>query len=331
MQLALVAGTTRTADVDGLGVAGATAERRRHTPSADAELVRYGRLVRAPALSADPDGCPTPALVTRAVVDLLGLDVVVCDGGLSEPTGAPTVGFGANPGRDIRDPEPVPTAPGAFAAAREFAARLHSERLVVGETIPGGATTALAVMRALGDPFPASSLPDEHRQRQETVVDEALSSAELVPGEAAHYPELALRFVGDPALAVVAGLAAGALESGTRVTLAGGTPLVAAGALVRHAGLSHPLELATTSSVADHVDLDPAVSSLSLDLTVTDPGFDDDRLAGDATTGRDGAAMGGALALAASEGVLDRVEGRTLTLLERLTTDATDRESARGP
>jgi NaMN:DMB phosphoribosyltransferase len=331
MQLALVAGTTRTADVDGLGATDATPERRRHTPSTDAELVRYGRLVRTSAVPTGPGGCPTPALVTRAAVALLGLDVVVCDGGLSEPTGAPTVGFGAKPGRDIRDPDPVPTAPGAFTAAREFAGRLASERLVVGETIPGGTTTALAVMRALGEPAPVPSLPDDRRQRQETVVDEALSSADLDPGGAAHHPELALRFVGDPTLSVVAGLCAGALESGTRVTLAGGTPLVAAGALVRHAGLSHPLELATTSSVAAHVDLDPAVSDLSLDLTVTDPGFDDDRLAGDAPAGRDGVAMGGALALAASEGVLDAVEARTLTLLERLTTDATDRESARGP
>ena len=330
--LALVAGTTGTASIDGLSAAGSTPELRLHTPSADAELVRYGRLVRSPVFPRSPTGCPTPAVVTRAVVELLGLDVVVCDGGLAKPTGAPTVGFGARPGRDIREPEPVPTAPGAFAAARVFAESVEESHLVVGETIPGGTTTALAVMRALGEPYPvSSSLPDNPSERKEAVVETALSSADLDPGEAAHYPELALRFVGDPTLAVVAGLAVGALESGTRVTLAGGTQMVAAGALVRHAGLTQPLELATTSYVADHVDLGPAVSGLDLDLTVTDPGFEDDRLAQYATIGREGAAMGGALALASTEGVLDSVESRTLSLLETLLDRDTDRERASGP
>jgi NaMN:DMB phosphoribosyltransferase len=150
MRLMLVAGTTRTAAIDGISAAGATAELRWHTPSADAELVRLGRLVRAPVFPRSPTGCPTPALVTRAVGDLLDLDVVVADGGLAKPTGAPTVGFGAKPGRDIRDPDPVPTAPGAFAAAEAFATRLDDDHLVVGETIPGGTTTALATMCALG-------------------------------------------------------------------------------------------------------------------------------------------------------------------------------------
>jgi hypothetical protein len=107
------------------------------------------------------------------------------------------------------------------------------------------------------------------------------------------------------------------------VTLAGGTQLVAVAALVRHAGCVRPLDLATTSYLADHVDLGPAVRDLDLDLTVTDPGFDDDRLSGYATVGREGAAMGGALALASSAGVLDAVEDRTLTLLG----DLADREA----
>jgi uncharacterized protein (TIGR00303 family) len=324
VRLILAAGSTRTAAIDGISAAGATPDLRWHTPSADAELVRYGRLVRAPLLPVSPTGCPTPALVTRAAVSLLDLDVVVADAGLAKPTGAPTVGFGARPGRDIREPDPVPTAPGAFVAARTFAERLVDDRLVVGETIPGGTTTALAVIRALGEPYPvSSSLPDNPLARKETVADEALATSDLVPGEAAHHPELAVRFVGDPVLAVLAGLCVGALESGTRVTLAGGTQLVAVAALVRHAGCVRPLELATTSYLADNVDLGPAVDDLDLDLTVTDPGFDDDRLSAYATGGREGAAMGGALALASRAGGLDAVEDRTLALLD----DLGDREA----
>jgi uncharacterized protein (TIGR00303 family) len=334
MRLTLVAGTTRTAAIDGLSAAGASADLRRHTPSADAELVRYGRLVRSPVLPVSPSGCPTPAVVTRAVVELLGLDVVVCDGGLAEPTGAPTVDFGANPGHDIREPDPVRTAPGVFAAAKAVGARLTEDHLVVGETVPGGTTTALAVMRALGEPYPvSSSLPENPLARKEEVVEAAFESSDIAPGQAAHRPELAVRFVGDPVLAVVAGLCVGALDAGIRVTLAGGTQLVAAAALVRHAGCQESLELATTSYLADSVDLGPAVDGLDLDLTVTDPGFTDERLSQYATVGKEGAAMGGALALADRAGDLDAVEPRTLALLDALfaAADGPDAQHGTGP
>jgi uncharacterized protein (TIGR00303 family) len=343
MRLILAAGATRTVEIDEISAAGATPELRWHTPSADAELVRYGRLVRAPVFPRSPTGCPTPALVTRAVVELLGLDVVVCDAGLAKPTGAPTVEFGAKPGRDVRDADPVPTAPGVFAAARQFGRRLEEDHLVVGETIPGGTTTALATMRALGEDYPvSSSLPDNPLARKEAVAEAALAASDLAPGGAAHHPELAVRFAGDPVLAVVSGLAVGALEADTRVTLAGGTQLVAAAALVRHAGCVGDLELATTSYLAAHVDLAAPGDDLGLDLTVTDPGFADERLSGYATVGREGAGMGGALALADRADALDAVEPRTLALLDSLSAvegdregkakgDDTDTEDRRGP
>lgn len=334
MRLMLVAGTTRTAAIEGLSAAGASAALRWHTPSADAELVRYGRLVRSPVLPLSPTGCPTPALVTRAVVELLGLDVVVCDAGMAKPTGAPTIDFGAKPGHDIRDPDPVRTAPGVFAAAKAFSEGLDEDHLVIGETIPGGTTTALAVMRALGEPYPvSSSLPDNPLEQKEAVVEAAFEASDIAPGQAAHRPELAVRFVGDPVLAVVAGLCVGALESDTRVTLAGGTQQVAAAALVRHAGCQERMELATTSYVAESVDLSTAVRDLDLDLTVTDPGFEDERLSQYATIGREGAGMGGALALADRADELDAVEPRTLTLLETLSDPVPESEveDDRGP
>jgi len=49
----------------------------------------------------------------------------------------------------------------------------------------------------------------------------------------------------------VTGIAAGALEAGTNVTLAGGTQMIAVAAVLRHAGIDAPLSIATTSFVAD--------------------------------------------------------------------------------
>jgi len=325
----LVAGTTRTADIDGISAAGATRDLLLHTPSADAEILAYGDTVRAPVTPVSPTGCPTPAVVTRAVRELLDFDLTVVDGGLARPTGAPTVSVGARPGADIRDADPVQTGPGAFAAAREFGRSLPDDRVVVGETIPGGTTTALATLRALGEDViesTSSSLPENPLDLKTRVVDAAFESSDLDPGQAAHNPERAVRFVGDPVLAVAAGITAGALESGTEVVLGGGTQLLAVAALVRHAGVPRRTTLATTRYLADDVpDLERAADALGLDRRVSDPGFDADE-AGPLSAyaegvAKEGAAMGGALALADEAGRLDEVTEATRTVLDRVTSD----------
>ncbi|AFK18302.1 nicotinate-nucleotide--dimethylbenzimidazole phosphoribosyltransferase [Haloferax mediterranei ATCC 33500] len=327
MRVILVAGTTQTATIPGISAAGADPSLVGHTPSADAEIIEYGETVRSPVTPVSPTGCPTPAAITRAVRELTGFDVLTVDAGLVEPTATPTIDVGARPGRDIRESEPVPTAPGAFEAARRMGKALPEDELVIGETVPGGTTTALAVLRALGETFPvSSSLPENPTSLKEEVVAEALESSGMEPGSAAHKPELAARYLGDPVLPVVAGLTVGALEADIDVTLGGGTQLLSAAALVRHAGADGDLSLATTSYLAEDVpELEAAAEALDLDVTVTDPGFEahplDRYAAGEA---KEGAGMGGALMLADRMGVLDDVEAATLDVLSRLDPEAVD-------
>ncbi|QLH84415.1 nicotinate-nucleotide--dimethylbenzimidazole phosphoribosyltransferase [Halosimplex pelagicum] len=316
MRVVLAVGTTKTAAIDGISAAGADPDAMVHTPSADAEIVSYGEPIRAPVVPVSPTGTPTPALVTRAVRDLVEFDLTVVDAGLAEPTGAPTVTVGARPGDDVREEDPVATAHGAFEAARQFGRALPDDAIFLGESIPGGTTTALGVQAALGEregsgagAGVSSSLPENPVERKREVVAEGLAASGLDEGAAAGEPKVALRRMGDPVLAVAAGTALGCLETDTAVTLAGGTQLATVAALLRHAGVEQRLELATTSFVAadPSVDLDAVADSLDLSVTVTDPGFDegdhpafDGYLAGEA---KEGVAMGGALALARAAGV----------------------------
>jgi len=310
MRVLLVGGVTRTAGIDGISAAGANPDVMVHTPSADMEIVEYGGTVRSPVVPVSPSGCPTPAVVTRAVRDHVPFETLVVDAGLSKPTGAPSVTIGGAPGDDIRTADPVPTAPATMERAREFGRALPDDEVVLGETIPGGTTTALGVLTALGeDVTVSSSLPENPLALKREVVDEALSASGLSPGDAAGDPERAVRRVGDPVLAAVCGLTVGLVEGGTAVTLGGGTQMIAAAALARHAGLTEAVSLATTSFVAadDSANVADAADSLALDLTVTDPGFEatdhpamDAYVAGEA---KEGVGMGGALALAAREGV----------------------------
>ncbi|NIC00200.1 nicotinate-nucleotide--dimethylbenzimidazole phosphoribosyltransferase [Halobacterium sp. R2-5] len=325
---ALAAGATETAAIDGISAAGADPALMAHTPSADAEILAYGRPVRAPVVPVSPTGCPTPAVVTRAVRERVEFGAVVLDAGLAEPTGAPTVDVGAGPGGNVRDPEPVPDAGGVFADARRFGADLPAARLVLAETIPGGTTTAMGVLAALGERRAvSSSLPENPLELKREVVREGLDASGLDRGDLAGQPTEAIRRMGDPVLATVAGVAVGALEAGTDVLLAGGTQLATAGALVRHAGVTSDLELATTSFVAgdDSADVRALAADNDLALTVTDPGFErrDDHpamaayLAGEA---KEGVGMGGALALADEGGVgTDSVREAVAEVYDRVT------------
>ncbi|GAB3676690.1 nicotinate-nucleotide--dimethylbenzimidazole phosphoribosyltransferase [Halopiger thermotolerans] len=333
MRVLLAAGTTDTALIEGLSAAGASPELMAHTPAADAEILAYGEPAAAPVTPVSPTGCPTPAAVTRAVRETVGFDVAVVDAGLAEPTAAPTVDLGpAEPGADVREPAAVPDAAAIFDRAFEYGASLPDDEFLLGETIPGGTTTALGVLTALGESVGvSSSLPENPLKRKRQVVGEGLAASDLEPGACEGRPLEAIRAVGDPVQPAVAGVAAGALESGAAVTLAGGTQMVAVAAILRHAGVDAALSIATTSFVADErgSELEAACDRLDCDLTVTDPGFDDHErehvamaryCAGEA---KEGVAMGGALSLV-PDGQMADVRSRFEVVCARLGIESDD-------
>ncbi|MXV61966.1 TIGR00303 family protein [Natronorubrum sp. JWXQ-INN-674] len=336
MRLLLPAGTTETALIDGISAAGAAPELMEHTPSADVEILEYGEPTMAPVTPVSPSGCPTPAAVTRAVREVIDFDVSVVDAGLAQPTAAPTVDLGVEPGADIRDSEAVPDADAIFDRAHAYGTGLPDDRLVIGETVPGGTTTALGVLTALGEPGEvSSSLPSNPIERKRRVVDEALAASDLEAGDCEGQPIEVIRAVGDPVQATVAGIAAGALESGIDVTLAGGTQMVAVATILRHADVDAPLSIATTSFVeAEQGDrLGDICDRLNCDLTVTDPGFDEREhvpmkryCTGEA---KEGVAMGGALSLV-PEGEMAAVRERFETVCARLGIEGEDRGADSG-
>ncbi|ELZ48060.1 hypothetical protein C465_10132 [Halorubrum distributum JCM 9100] len=339
VRLVVVAGTTETAAIDGISAAGADPELRVHTPSADLEIVEAGRPAPGSPVPVSPSGCPTPAVVTRAVRELLGpesLPVEFLDAGLDAPSAATVRDVGASPGGDLRDPEPVPEAATVFERARSLAPELAASdgereagddtELLVAETIPGGTTTALGALTALGERAAvSSSLPANPIERKRRVVAEGLDASGIDPGDAADDPIEAVRLAGDPVLAAVAGLIVGCADAGIDVTLAGGTQLAAAAALARHAGVDRPLPLATTSLVADDptADLPALAADLDLTLAAADPGFgESDHPALTAYArgeAKEGVGMGGALALADRAGVADAaVRDRIAAVTDRL-------------
>lgn len=310
MRFVIAAGTTLTANIDGISGIGTNRDLIAHVPGGDVEIVEYGRIVRTPIVPIDPDLGPTPAVVTRAVCNLVDCETTIVDAGMMKPTGAPVVDAEVSMGEDIRNRNPVPSADDAFEFGKEFGRSLSEEVLYVGESIPGGTTTALGVLTALGvDATVSSSLPENPLNLKQEVVEEGLEASGLSPGDAAGNPILAVQSVGDPVLATIAGIVIGATEADIPVVLAGGTQMVAAAALVRHADVWDPLTIATTNHIADDesANIEAAAADLEVDLRVTSPTFPEhdhfvlEQLEEGAP--KEGVGMGGALHLAEQNGV----------------------------
>jgi uncharacterized protein (TIGR00303 family) len=246
----------------GISAAGATPELRRFTAAADAEVVHLGRPRCLPDVPANPLGPPSPVVITAAVCQLARLEYRFISAGLRVKPAVPLLEIGDAPGLDIRGGRAVPGARGLFERGRALGRALAAEAdyLVIGESVPGGTTTALALMLALGldaDGRVSSSFANNPHPLKGEVVATALAAAwprgrprDLDPIEAA-------AAVGDPMQPAVAGLALGALEGGP-VLLAGGTQMAAVLALMlaqeRREGREVPLEwlgVATTRWVAE--------------------------------------------------------------------------------
>jgi uncharacterized protein (TIGR00303 family) len=331
MRFVLVAGSTETARIDGISAAGADPALMAHTPSADAEILAHGEPTAAPVVPVSPSGCPTPAVVTRAVRELLEFDASVVDAGLAAPTGAETTTGADTPGADIREAEAVPDAAAIVERTREHGRELaaDADELWLAETIPGGTTTAFGTLAALGAAGPvSSSLPANPLDLKRRVVETGLDASGIARGDLADDPVGAVRTMGDPTLAATLGLVQGATEAGAAVTLAGGTQQATAALLARRAGIEADLTVATTAFVAadDSADLHGLADAADANVRVTDPAFDGRDhpamrayAAGEA---KEGVGMGGALALAADAGVgLVAVRAQIRTVYDRLLTD----------
>ena len=235
---------TATSEIPGLTVAGANPELVKRTSPADAEFLHYGRCRCIPGVPATPDGKPTPAIITRAVLALAEIPLLVVEAGTEIKPLIPAVSFGLKPGGNIttEDAIDINDVHSAVDYGRALGSQLAkaSDLVVIGESIPGGTTTALAVLTALGVNAKfkvSSSMPENPHSLKNKVVVEALARAKARRGIK---PLEAVALVGDPMMPSVAGIAAGAIRSGAKVMLAGGTQMAAVLALLK--GLSLPLK-----------------------------------------------------------------------------------------
>jgi uncharacterized protein (TIGR00303 family) len=204
-------------------------------------------------------------------MELTGLTPLFINGGLVHTPTVPCLDAYGSPGDDPRFGDAVPAATELFQKGRSIGQFLGSisDLLVLGECVPGGTTTSLCVLRALGyDALVSSSYINNPVQMKEEVwrITEG-----RIRGENISAPLDIVRCCGDPMIAIAAGISA--TYTGTLI-LAGGTQMLSVAAILRSLDLPVPW-VATTCYVRD----DPSANfaeiagMVGVSVSYVDPDF----------------------------------------------------------
>ncbi len=232
-----VIGVTETAKIPGISAAGENPDLTDYTPPADVELLLLGRCKCIPGVPMTPEGIPTPALITMAALKLADIPVLVVSGGLKINPQVPFLDLGGRPGEDIGGGKAVDNVEEVIERAKIAGENLAktSDYLVVGESIPGGTSTALGVLLAMGiyaKGKVSSSMPSNPHDLKIRTVEAGLKAAGIEFGTLADDPIKAVSCVGDPMMPAFAGLVIGAADD-VPVLMAGGTQIGAIAAIIK--------------------------------------------------------------------------------------------------
>jgi len=234
---ACVIGVTETAKIPGISAAGKYPELTDYTPPADVELLLLGKCRCIAGVPVTPEGIPTPALITMSALRLANIPALVVSGGLEINPHVPFLDLGGKSGRDVRTGKAVDNAGEVMWRAKIAAENLAKtvDYLVIGESIPGGTTTALGALLAMGMDAKgkvSSSMPGNPHELKIRTVEDGLKASNVGFGVLANDPLKAISCVGDPMMPAFAGLILGAADK-VPVVMAGGTQMGAVLSVVK--------------------------------------------------------------------------------------------------
>ena len=241
---------THTCEIPGITVAGANPDLLKFTSAADAEFLHYGYCKTIDAIPMTPDGKPTPAILTKVALEAASIPSFVINAGSKITPQLPYLELGLEPGKNIAQ-EPA-LDDGVTRKAVEYGRIVgrslgsSTDCLVIGESIPGGTTTALGVLRGLGlQASVSSSMPQNPIDLKNQTVEIAIKRLR------SRDPYDVVTQLGDPMIPSVAGILSTASES-TNVILAGGTQMAAVLAFAKHVGFNgNNVAIGTTSYIVN--------------------------------------------------------------------------------
>lgn len=236
--------SSKTSTIPGISIAGASLEQTLYTPTLDVEYLVLGKPKSVDVIPITPEGIPTPAIITRSVLSLTKASHLVVDCGAFRRPAMPVTALphAVVGGRiDVENALPEGYGEKLFRDGEILGRALASKNslLIAGESMPGGTTTAMAIMEALG--FNAigrvsSASPSNPTKLKEDVLRKALTRyGREIPVKNVFE---AVEVFGDPLHISIAGFVSGAIEKDSKVILAGGTQMCSVVAILKRLGLN---------------------------------------------------------------------------------------------
>ena len=230
----LVIGATATSLIPGISAAGRNTEELKLTPALDAEYLVLIQEKFNKKIPVSPSGIPSPVILTKAVLKLLGIDIVVIDAGAYIKPECEHISLNMGPGECISTGNSLGPIKTKFLLQKgeKFSQNLKSkyDYVIVGECIPGGTTTGLSLLASLGiDAFDltSSSSPEGNHFIKNFTVKEALMNHVSKFSDIKNNPVKALEYFGDPVQAFITGFLKGTQKENLPVLLAGGSQMIA--------------------------------------------------------------------------------------------------------
>lgn len=253
----LVIGSTETALIPGISAAGQNIEQLKLTPALDADYLTLEEFKNKLPIS--PNGIPSPAIISKAMINLMELEINVIDVGAFKKPEGKHIDLNMGPAKCLTTGKalsPIQTS-FLFQKGEKLGANLSNyPYIVIGECVPGGTTTALSVLCSLGiNAFDlvSSSFPEGNNFWKNQTVKEALLSYPDLFSSINKNPLKAAEYFGDPMQIFVCGLLKGAMKSHLPVMLAGGSQMLAVYYLAKQVLGHNPYDtvVATTSWISN--------------------------------------------------------------------------------
>ena len=245
----LINSTTEISLIQGISAAGANTDITLLTPTLDSEIISTGRCLSLDVPPMTPDGIPTPALITRSSLSNIPIETLIIDAGFSVYPKVPFFYTGVGTSRNPAKEPALPDFDKVFKAGRHIANTVfrHYSVIALGESIPGGTTTAFLMLRALGYDTPtSSSLPQDPSDLKETLWKAVKARTDVIKLDV----EKRIAEVGDYTMAMALGILSGVGEK--PVLLFGGTQMATVYRLSELMGQKSNKYLCTTNWVYRH-------------------------------------------------------------------------------
>ena len=265
---------TETSSIPGISAAGANVDLIKYTPAADIEAIYYGKAKCLPAIPENPFGPPSPVIISIASLNLLKIPFFAINAGVKIKPDAPLIEINDKFGEDISKGKALfkinfnslieRTKILATQLAKSF------KFIILGESVPGGTTTAMAIINGLGyNSFNkiCGSMPGNQHKLKIELVKKSLMHINKKDS-----PFDILKKIGDPMQPAQAILAIELAKHGVDVLLSGGTQMVAIGAIIKSLindkNIFSKLAIATTKWVSEdeHSDIVHLMKEINLEF-----------------------------------------------------------------